>query len=102
MKTPKTDRWRYHKQPGAPVHKDEVGYEALAVAIIKQAILDYQFADQVAKGQKRISEAAYNNRMAGVADKTKNEVVRFFKSKWYGTLCDIDPNRILRLLGVRA
>lgn len=53
MKTPKTDRWRYHKQLGAPVHKGEVCYEALAVAIIKQAILDYQFADQVAKGRDK-------------------------------------------------
>ena len=34
--------------------------------------------------------------------KRKYEIVKFFRSEWYGVLCDIDPNRILRELGVRA
>ena len=31
--------------------------------------------------------------------KTQYEIVKFFKSEWYGVLCDIDPERILRKLG---
>ena len=32
----------------------------------------------------------------------QNEIVKFFRSQWYSTLCDIDPQRILDKLGVRA
>ena len=52
MKTPTTDRWRYRKSK-TPYHgEEEVGYEALAMAIIKQAVMDWRFADECQKGKK--------------------------------------------------
>ena len=98
MKTPTTDRWRYRKSK-TPYHGEEdVGYEALAMAIIKQAVMDWRFADECQKGKKTVCEEYYCNRLAGVADKTKNEVARFFRSQWYGILCDIPGEYILKRL----
>lgn len=100
MKTPMTDRWRYRRRVSDNYHhEDEVGYSALAAAIVKQAVEDYRYADACQKGEKLVKSASYNNRMAGSCERTKREIVRFFRSRWYGTLCDIDPNLILRKLG---
>ena len=98
MKTPTTDRWRYRKSK-TPYHsEDEVGYEALAMAIIKQAVMDYRFADECERGLKHVKKTSFVSRMQNNAYKTKYDCTRFFKSQWYGILCDIPGDYILRRL----
>ena len=100
MKTITSDRWRYRRRPNSNYHHDdEVGYFALAAAIVRQAVMDYQYADDILKGIKRVHQSSYSNRLASSAEHTKYEVVCFFRSQWYGLLCDIDPNMILKKLG---
>jgi hypothetical protein len=101
MKTPTTDRWRYRREP-RPVHPDEVGLNALAAGIVKQAVDDYREADKCLKNVPDFENEADRERYILKHQKTEYEILKFFKSEWYGVLCDIDPNRILRELGVRA
>lgn len=98
MKTPTTDRYKYRRTPVKNRNtKYDTGIYALAAAIVKQAVDDYQEADRLLAGTIR-----YSSTNIVTPKKTQAEVVKFFRSQWYGTLCDIDPNRILRKLGVRA
>jgi hypothetical protein len=98
MKTKTTDRWRYRKSK-TPYHAEEdVGYEALAMAIIKQAVMDWRFANDCEKGARKVCEEYYCNRLAGLTGRTKNEIERFFRSQWYGILCDIPGEYILKRL----
>lgn len=100
MKTSTTDRWRYRRTPNAKYHQEEdVGWYALAAAIVKQAVDDYRYADAYLNGEKDIKSVSWANRYAHNAECTKAEVVKFFKSQWYGILCDIDYHLILRKLG---
>ena len=96
MKTPNTDRWRYRRTPYADHRDDGTGYYALAAAIVKQAVDDYRAADRMELGEITYCEGLHSPKYV------KDSIVKFFKSQWYGTLCDIDPNRILRALGVKA
>ena len=61
--------------------------------------MDYQYADDILKGIKRVHQSSYSNRLASSAEHTKHEIVCFFRSQWYGLLCDIDPNLILKKMG---
>lgn len=101
MRTPSTNRWRYRKTPTTnhTANEENVGYYALAAAIVKQAVEDYKYVDACQNGKKKVQALSFNNRMAGSCDRTKAEIIRFFRSRWYGTLCDLDPNLILRKLG---
>lgn len=100
MKTSTTDRWRYRRTPNAKYHHEEdVGWYALAAAIVKQAVDDYRYADAYLNGEKDIKSVSWANRYAHNAECTKVEIVKFFKSQWYGILCDIDHEKILRKLG---
>lgn len=103
MKTPSTDRYKYRKAPttNRNTHTD-VGLYALAAAIVKQAVDDYREADKCLKNVPDFENEADRERYILKHQKTEYEIVKFFKSEWYGVLCDIDPNRILRELGVRA
>jgi hypothetical protein len=101
MKTPTTDRWRYRREP-RPVHPDEVGLNALAAGIVMQAVEDYRDAEKKLKNVPHFEREGDRDRYIIKYRKRKYEIVKFFKSEWYGVLCDIDPNRILRELGVRA
>lgn len=93
MKTPTTDKWRYRREP-RPFHPEDVGYTALAAAIVQQAVEDYRFADRLIKGDiKHCSTAREGNHHS-----TKREVIAFLRSQWYGTLCDINPERIINKL----
>ena len=95
MKTPTTDRWKYRRNQYKPRHQEhEVGWYALAAAVVRQAVEDWLDADKLENGVIRFS-----NTGIGSPARTKREIVRFFHSQWYGTLCDIDPHRILRKLG---
>ena len=93
MKTPTTDRWRYRKSK-TPYHgEEEVGYEALAMAIIKQAVMDWRCANDITNGDKR-----YGTNCIFSAYSVKRDVARFFRSQWYGILCDIPGEYILKRL----
>ena len=95
MRTPSTDKWRSRKQAGANNHgEQDIGYPALAAAIVRQAIEDYRFANKLINGNIQYSStASYGNQYT-----VKREVIKFLRSQWYGTLCDIDPERIIKKL----
>lgn len=103
MKTPSTDRYKYRKAPtkNRNTHTD-VGIYALAAAIVKQAVDDYREAERRLKNVPDFDNEADREMYILKQQKTQYEIVKFFRSEWYGVLCDIDPNRILRELGVRA
>lgn len=92
MKTPTTDRWRYRRE-SRPFHPEDVGYPALAAAIVQQAVEDYRDACRMQRGEIR-----HSSKIIFSPDKVKYEVMRFLKSQWYGTLCDIRPERIIKKL----
>lgn len=98
MKTPSTDRYKYRKAPttNRNTHTD-VGIYALAAAIVKQAVDEYRDCERLIKGEIKTSNITYGDPAC-----RQNEIVKFFRSQWYGTLCDIDPQMILDKLGVRA
>ena len=98
MKTPSTDRYKYRKAPtkNRNTHTD-VGFYALAAAIVKQAVDEYRDCERMIKGDIKTSVITYGDPVC-----RQNEIVKFFRSQWYSTLCDIDPQRILDKLGVRA
>ncbi len=93
MTTQTTNRWRYKKEYRQSTG-EESGWNALIAAIVQQAVEDWKDADKLEKGVIR-----YSNTGIGSPKKTKAEIIRFFHSQWYGTLCDIDPQKILRKLG---
>lgn len=98
MKTPTTDRWRYRREP-RPFHPDEVGLNALAAGIVQQAVEDYREAEKKLKNVPPFEREGDRDRYIIKYKKRKYEIVKFFRSEWYGVLCDIDPDRILRKLG---
>lgn len=98
MKTPTTDRWRYRREP-RPFHPDEVGLNALAAGIVQQAVEDYREAEKKLKNVPPFEREGDRDRYIIKYKKRKYEIVKFFRSEWYGVLCDIDPERILRKLG---
>lgn len=55
-------------------------YEELALAIVKQAALDYKKALKVLANHPDNGSARY----------TKRKIERFFRSKWFKCLTDID------------
>lgn len=61
-------------------------YENLAIAIVKQAVKDYQDALQKLARNK-------NNT---TAKRMKEEVERFFNSDWYSVLTDLDGAFLMR------
>ena len=60
-------------------------YENLANAIILQAVKDYRTA------LKCLSRNSRNRQ----AESDKNEVERFFRSPWFGTLTKLDPDALI-------
>ena len=93
MRTPATDKWRYRRKPYAEQREEDTGWYALSFAIVRQAVDDWRDADKLLKGLVR-----YSNTGIGSPTATKYEIVKFFHSQWYGTLCDINPERILNKL----
>ena len=68
------------------------GYQALANAIIEQAVKDYRVALKILRRHPD-SKAAMAEAM---------EVERFFHSSWYATLTDIDPDYLIERLRKEA
>ena len=102
MTTQTTNRWRFRKQTRPYGESAETGYNALIVAIIKQAVDDYKLAENKLKNPPKFStkeeQAAYNVKWRD----EQRKLVRFFRSNWYATLCDIPCETILKHLGVKA
>ena len=63
-------------------------YEELANAIVLQAVRDYREAN------KKLSRGRKNRD----AQFTKEECLRFFRSKWFSQLTDLDPEFLIRRL----
>ncbi len=68
------------------------GYQALANAIIEQAVKDYKDALSRLKRHPD-SKAAMEEAM---------EIERFFHSPWFGVLTQIDPDYLIRRLRKEA
>lgn len=98
MKTPMTDRWRYRREP-RPFHPDEVGLNALAAGIVQQAVEDYRDAEKKLKNVPFFEREGDREAYIFRQEREMYRIIKFFKSEWYGVLCDIDPDRILRKLG---
>ena len=68
------------------------GYEALANAIVEQAVKDYRDA------LRRLKK--HPDSKAAMADAM--EIEEFFHSPWYGTLTQIDPDYLIERLRKEA
>ena len=97
MKTPGTDRWRYRREP-RPFHPDDVGYHALAAGIVLQAVEDWKEAKRKLKAAEKIEEKNARASAMGHHRNRMDEIEKFFYGSWYGVLCDIDPDFIMRKL----
>lgn len=93
MKTPNTDKWRYRRKPYAQQREEDSGWYAIAAAIVRQAVDDWREAERLERGLVKNSPTNLGSPAAA-----KYEIKKFLHSQWYGVLCDIDPNRILRKL----
>ena len=99
MKTASTDKWKYRKRTESrPCHPEDVGWYALAAGIVQQAVEDYRAANKRIKSAQTIENPQARALAIYRAKARKDEVIRFFRSQWYGTLCDIDPERIIKKL----
>lgn len=77
------------------------GYDALACAIVRAAYIDYQLADKKLKKAMKEYEKTQDRWCCDKirsAMNTKDEVIKFFRSKWYSDICSIDPERIIAKL----
>lgn len=65
------------------VNKDGIryGYQLLAKAIVRQAVVDYRDAENNAYGRK-----------------TKKDVVAFIKSPYFNLLTNVDPEYLLKTI----
>ena len=64
-----------------------------------QAVEDYKYADKKLKQAQFIEDKSARAMTIYICEREKYEIVKFFKSQWYGILCDIDYHLILRKLG---
>lgn len=62
------------------------GWEALAMGIIKQAIMDYRSAFN------RLKEKPDDDKSQWKVDEIKN----FFRSEYFNAICDFDPEWLIR------
>lgn len=101
MRTPTTDRWRYRREP-RPYHPEDVGFSALAAGIVAQAVEDYRYAARKYRLAAHIEDKTARAAAMSRHRNTMSEITVFFRGSWYGLLCDIDPERIIRKLEKEA
>lgn len=70
---------------GNPVEDYVDCYQELASAIVLQAVKDYKSALFLLEDKPKDRAALHD----------KKSLERFFQSKWYATLTEIDPNRLM-------
>lgn len=75
--------------------KTNVGEEALAAAIVLQAVEDYVRAKSYMNGTLKISPRSWRRKYERTPESVMLDVMYFFNSKWYGILCDIPRERII-------
>lgn len=63
-------------------------YEELANAIVLQAVRDYREAVKKLSRRRKNRDAQF----------TKEECLRFFRSKWFSQLTELDPEFLIRRL----
>lgn len=79
----------------------DAGLENLRYAIIKRAMKDYHSSLKTLRNRnarKNVYESEGNYSDASVL---KNECERFFRSSWFGVLCDLDGEKIMSTIRVR-
>lgn len=65
-------------------------YERLAAAIVMQAVKDYRSAFSFLKNARRKSRKTYE------AENKLNNCKRFFRSEWFGQLCEYDGEKLMK------
>ena len=100
MKTQTTDRWRYRRTAHTR-HSEYDEWYALAAAIVQQAVEDYRTAEKMLANVPNFAREGDRRAYVYQWEKEKRDIVRFFRSQWYGTLCDIPCETILKHLGVK-
>ena len=99
MRTPASNKWRYRKQAGENNYgEQDIGYPALAMAIVRQAVEDYRYARKREKRAELIKKEEARKYAVWYWHEQQEEVIRFFRGSWYELLCDIDPELIIRRL----
>ena len=99
MRTPASNKWRYRKQAGENNYgEQDIGYPALAMAIVRQAVEDYRYARIREKKAELIKDKGSREFAIWYWHDKQEEVIRFFRGSWYEELCDIDPERIIKKL----
>lgn len=80
-------------QPGcAKYGKVIVNHEALVNAIIMQAVKDYRMNLEILS----------DNSQCPAAMLEKWKILRFFRSKWFKALTDIDPEKLINQLNLEV
>lgn len=77
---------------------DYPGYNALAAAIVLQAVEDWKEAKKKLKATEDIPDKNARASAMSRHRNTMDEIEHFFFGKWYSCLCDIDPRLIMRKL----
>ena len=67
------------------------GLDNLRYAIIKQAVVNYQKSLKILRDPTKIGSSKYIN-----AKYLKQECENFFLSPYFGTICDLDGERIIK------
>ena len=73
----------------------ESPYYVLAAAIVEQACREYISA------RRKLKRAARRNKREE-AEASLRSLTRFFHSSWYYQLCEIDPDRLIKMLDEEA
>ena len=96
--TDRNFRWDNRKVQPKKYHDaqiNDVGEEALAAAIVMQAISDYRIAVQYMNGTIKMGEKTWQNKFVMKPESLILEIMGFFNSKWYVILCDIPREKII-------
>lgn len=94
-------RWDNRKVQPKKYHDaqiNDVGEDALAAAIVMQAVWDYRQAKRYLNGDLHMKRSTWINKFGTSPETIILEVVGFLHSKWYGVLCDIPAERIIEKL----
>lgn len=91
------------KHKAKPQYEDyhdtyDVGEYALAAAIVMQAVEDYRYAKGYLNGNLKMTVETWKSKYIRKPEFILLDVIEFFNSRWYGTLCDIPKERILAKL----
>ncbi len=81
-----------------PVQHECTGYEALAAAIVLQAVEDWKEAKKKLDAAQSIPDKNARSSAISRHRNTMDEIEKFFFGKWYASICDIDPHLIMRKL----